>query len=440
MPRRVEDIRPSNHRSIRDVPKRTQQIHISKIKSDESEPISAHKTTLAPHVSVAQKKSTGLRWFILVIGIVVVFAGLGYIASVYFSRASFVITPKIAIMDVSNTFSTQDSAASTAIASGTIPYSFITVHGSASTTVPATVGPAISTKAQGPVTIYNSYSSQAQRLIAGTRLANASGKVYRLAGSVVVPGYTVSSKSTIPGSVNATIIADQPGDLYNITGASSISDFKMISYEGSSKYNTIYARITAPVVGGMTGTQSVVDPSVIASTTEQLKTGIITNLLQQIHSLLPQGYIMYDSGYTASFSTTTSAGPDKTQGVLTVQCTMNGMIFKKVDFLNRLASTTATASFGSFKYNTSSLESLNVTMINSKSIISLKIKGTITLVGIVPVAELTKKILGKTSDEAHQIFKQYAQVIEKIDGDVMPQWSNIPMDPSRVSVTVSYTP
>ncbi len=487
MPRRLEDIRPADHRSIHDVPTRTKKgslehkplpaaeshgrhIHISKVKSDDKEPISSHQTVLAPqahshdnrhehHVlpTKPRRKSTGLRWLLITVGVIVVFAGLGYIASVYFARASFTIVPKSVLMEINSTYLAQDSTQGIVAATGTIPYSFITVRGSASSTVPATIGPAVSTRAQGPVTIYNSFSAQAQRLIAGTRMANSSGKVYRLTGSVVVPGYTVSGKINIPGSTNATIIADQPGDIYNITGDSSISDFKMVAYAGTPKQNTIYARLTSPIVGGMVGTQSVVSPSVAASTTAQLRSGITNDLLKNIHTLVPSGYIMYDSGYITSFSTTTTTNLDKTHSMLSVQGSVSGMIFKKIDLVNRLAGPTAASSFGSFKYDTSSLETLDVTVVNSSSapstgsssttvkqikavaskpVISMKIKGTVKLVGIVPVDELIKKLLGKTSVEAQNVFKQYNQVIDKIDGEVMPPWSKIPTNPARISIVV----
>ncbi|MEI6396984.1 MAG: hypothetical protein WCO48_02855 [Candidatus Taylorbacteria bacterium] len=439
MPRRVEDIKPSNRRSIRDIP-----IRLSTPKKEIIDTVvHTHTPVEKPHHST--KKPTGLRWFLITIGVLIIFSGLGYIASTYFSRASFTITPVSMVAEIDGIYSTQDSSSGLTTASGTIPYSLMTVRGSASTTVSATVGPAVSTKSQGPVTLYNSYSTQSQKLIAGTRMANSSGRVYRLAGSVVIPGYTVSSKTTIPGSVNATIIADQPGDLYNITGASSISDFKMVSYKGTTKYDSIYARISAPIVGGMTGTQSIISTSVMSSSTSQLKTTIIADLLKQIHSVIPVGYIMYDSGYISSFSTTTSPGVDKAHGVVTVQGTVSGMLFKKSDLVNRLASAKTVSSFSPFKYDTSSLESLNVQIINdststkskvSSPIISMKVKGTIKLVGIVPVEEVVKKILGKTSEEAQKIFKQYSQVIDKVEGDVMPQWSNVPMNPSRVSVVV----
>ena len=482
MVRRVEDIIPANHRSIRDVSVRAKSgssksektevietkkhtasesiehgkhVHIDKIKSDNKEPISSHKVSFI-HSEKPRRKSTGLRWLLLTVGVIVLFAGLGYIASVYFARATFTITPKNVSMEINNTFLAFDSTQNTIVASGTIPYSFITVRGVASSTVPATIGPAISTKAQGPITIYNSFGTQAQRLVAGTRFINSSGKVYRLTSSVVVPGLTSPSKTVVPGTVSTTLVADQPGDAYNITGADSVSDFKIMSFKGTPKYDSIYARLTAPIVGGMVGTQSIVSPSVMASSTTQIRANLTADLLQQIHATLPSGYVMYDSGYVSSFATSTVTSIDKTHSILTVQGSVSGMIFKTTDLISRLADPTAISAFGSLKYDTLGLESLSVNIINSaasttsslstktknstpttaKPIISMKIKGTIKLIGVVPTAEITKKVLGKTSDEAEKVFKQYAPIIESVDGEVMPPWSKIPTNPDRVIFNV----
>lgn len=441
MPRRVEDIKPAHSRSIRDIPKR---VHISKVKSDDLEPISSHKISLAQPQK--NKKTGSLRWFLLSLGILIIIAGLGYIASVYFARATFTIVPKSVSVEINSTYLVQDSSLKMAATAGSIPYSSITMQGIATTTVPATVGPAVSTKAQGSVSIYNSFSTTAQRLVAGTRFVNSAGKVYRLAGSVVIPGYTIASKTIMPGKVTASIIADQPGESYNISGLGSVSDFKIIAYKGTTKYDSIYARLTGPVSGGMVGTQNIVNPTILASTTALLRKNITSDLVKQARITLPEGYIMYDNAHIDSFATTTTTGIDKSSSLLTVQGTVDVLIFKKTDLINRLAEVTAKSTLGSSKYETSGLEDLNVTINSSKStkstsgsnlVISMKIEGEIRLVSSIPAEEIISKILGKTSIEAEQVFKQYASVIESVDGEVMPPWSKIPTISSRVLFHIS---
>ncbi len=459
MNRRLEDIRPSNRRSIRDIPSHPSPTHVGAKAVHPSQPVIVAEERKQDHrqehradhnhqhqpLKFQKRKSSGLRWFIIITGVVVVVAGLGYIASVYFARASFTITPKSVSVDINSTYLAQDSTQGLVIASGTIPFSFITVRGSASTTVPATAGPAISTKAQGPVTIYNAFSVQSQRLVAGTRIVDSSGKVYRLSGSVVIPGYTMSSsKSIIPGSVNAIIVADQPGDNYNITSNSSVSDFKMLAYKGTTKYDTIYARLSAPISGGMVGTKSIVGSDVMASSTSALKTNIFSDLKKQIQMTIPNGYILYDTGFVSSFASSTTVSIDKGHSSVVLQGSVSGMIFKKSDLISRLAGPSAVSTFGQFKYDVSGLDQLVVSVIStaststikqtSKPIISMKMKGTIKLTGIVPVDEITKKILGKNSAQAESVFEQYGSVIENIDGEVMPPWSKIPLSLDKISI------
>jgi hypothetical protein len=239
MPRRVQDIVPGGHRSIREVPiehvpetKRTSTAkprtsHIKKLdkltkdmeleiehlaKADTK--IQSHKAPVAethPHHHPHKTKKGGFRWVLITFGIILVVAAIGFIASTYFSRATFTIVPKSIPVSVNGTIVAQHtSAAKTA---DSLTYETITVRSTATTTVPASDGPSISTKAQGKVTIYNTYSENSQQLIAGTRIANSSGRVYRLTGSVVVPG---SGSNRSPGSVVATVVADQSGQAYNI--------------------------------------------------------------------------------------------------------------------------------------------------------------------------------------------------------------------------------
>ncbi len=462
MNRRLEDIRPSNRRSIHDIPAHKSPAHVDvKAIHHSPQPVNVAEERRHDHkqehsqqnrpdhnhqqTHTHKRKRSGLKWLLLIIGLIVVVAGLGYIASVYFARASFTVTPKVASVDVNSTYLAQDSAQGLAIASGTIPFSFITVRESASTTVSASAGPAVLAKAQGPVTIYNAFNNQPQRLVAGTRVVNSSGKVYRLSGSVVVPGYTVSSsKSVIPGSIDTTIIADQPGDTYNITTNSSISDFKMIAYKGTTKYDTIYARLTGPVAGGMIGVKSIVSSDVIGSSTDALKSKIFSDLKKQIQLTIPNGYILYNTGFISSFASSTVISIDKDHSSMILQGSVSGMIFKKSDLISRLAGQAAISTFGSFKYDVTGLDQLAVSVMStasptsskqvSKPIISIKIKGTIKLTAFVPIDEIIKKILGKNSVQVESIFGQYSQVIENVDGEVMPPWSKVPMNTNRISI------
>ncbi|MEI8249436.1 MAG: hypothetical protein WCG07_03000, partial [Candidatus Taylorbacteria bacterium] len=224
MPRKVQDIIPSERRSIRNVSKRettplrttrretpaekraekkfTEEVPIHIVK--EKEPViieeSVRNIVSTPKTPRRSRAPRQWKWLSLALGITLIIVAIGFVASHYFSKATFTIIPRSTAVHVDSTYVTQSTPGSG------IVYDLVTFHGTATTTVLATSGTLLSTKAQGKVTFYNSYSTQSQRLIAGTRIASdASGLIYRLASSVSVPGYTSKGGSIIPGSISTTI-------------------------------------------------------------------------------------------------------------------------------------------------------------------------------------------------------------------------------------------
>jgi hypothetical protein len=366
--------------------------------------------------------------------VVVVFAAIGYVATAYFARATFTVVPKVVSVEVNSIFpiSQRDSSASS-----TILYAPLVLEDTATTSVPSTVGPVLNTKAQGPVIIYNTFSDKPQKIIAGTRFANASTKVYRLASSVVVPGYTLSSKKVIvPGSVKAVLVADQAGDKYNITDSSSISDFKVLSYKDTTKYDSIYARLTGTFSGGFSGSQSIISPSVMTSAVSSLQANLVDSLTKQAQTLVPSGFVFYKTAYKASFSAPTIKKETSTTSSVSIKGSINFFALQEKDLIASLAGSNTLQIFGKSTYRDSGLDSLEVQPIFSTSTVSLKIKGSFDLIGSLSVDEFKKIVMGKTSDETKDALKIYQPVVETISGEVMPPWARIPNDPGRISVII----
>ncbi len=471
MPRRVQDIVPNKHRSIQDIPverstisapiqppkeKVTAKIraqtndmrHISKdaspskLLNKETPPhnIPIHKevTTKPPHHRT--KNSGSKKWLYVLMGIVIVVAGVGYIASVYFSRASFTIVPKTVPISINSTYVAQNTPNK-----GNLTYELAAVKGSETATIAAVDGPKISITAKGKITLYNAYGSQSQRLIAGTRLSDETGRVYRLTNSVVIPGYTSSNGTNIPGSLVTAIAADQPGQSYNISHSDSVSDFKIVAYKGTAKYENIYGRLATDISGGFIGAQKNTSPVVLASTTAELQAKITASLLAQVKGTVPEGYIMYPKAYVTSFTAPVIGGADPKSATVTVQGTLYGILFKTDELVTRIAGEQAVATFDTFSYDTPGLESLDFSIANQKDFspekkntLIIKLKGDALLVGSIPVETLKKKFAGLSLTETEAVFRLYKPVIEidKSSGEVTPPWSKVPSDLSRITIKV----
>jgi hypothetical protein len=111
----------------------------------------------------------------------------------------------------------------------------------------------VETKASGQIIIYNAFSSATQPLVRNTRFETPDGKIYRIKQSLSVPGASIKDGETIPGSIEATVYADEAGEEYNI----SLTDFTIPGFKGGPRFDKFYARSKTPMSGGFMGKISV---------------------------------------------------------------------------------------------------------------------------------------------------------------------------------------
>ena len=446
MPRRVQDIIPSNKRSIRDVPvarvenkhekRREQVIDEEPVKIEEVKQVTEKK----------KKKNSRLPWLFGILGIIVIIAGIAFGISGHFATATFNLTPKVLPVNVNNTYIIPSTGTASSTSLGSFGYEIFSLSGMASTTVPAVQGPFTQTKAQGTIIIYNSYSSQSQKIVAGTRLTNNSGLIYRLTSSVIVPGFTASGAVTIPGSINASLVADQAGNQYNISGSDSISDFKVVAYKGTPKYSGFYGRLTGDVSGGFSGTQTIVAPTLLASTTVTLQNKLVTDLAHNISNSIPAGYIMYPNVYSSSFGKPVVTNIDSKTAKINITATLYGIILNKNNLARFLAGASSSNSFGSYGYTQPNIESLSFSFANQKDFsvskktnLIARITGSFNLVGVIPINALKQAFAGISISKTVDILKKYSSVIDLVhsSAEVNPPWvTTVPNDKSHIYINL----
>ena len=197
------------------------------------------------------------------------------------------------------------------------------------------------------------------------------------------------------------------------------------------------------ITGGFVGTKKNVDPIVLASTTTALQTRIIANILAQASNTVPSGYVMYPQAYVTSFTKPTVGGTDRTSALVTVQGTVYLPLLNKADIASHVSGATTTDSFKPFGFTTPGIESLSVFISNAadfspekKGALILRMKGDFTIVGSIPVNEITKKMIGISLSDIPKTLHSYASVIKSTTGEVSPPWAPMPRDPNRISVVV----
>lgn len=101
-------------------------------------------------------------------------------------------------------------------------------------------------KARGIIRVYNAYSTHPQVLIATTRFVSADGKLFRTPKRVVIPGGRYEKGKLIPGFIDIEVVADQPGEEYNI----GPTTFSIPGLAGTAKYTAFYGKSFQPMKGG----------------------------------------------------------------------------------------------------------------------------------------------------------------------------------------------
>lgn len=432
MPRRVEDIVYGDRKSIRNVPIDGREVPIRKL-------------PIAPPLLEKKKPrrgGRGKRLLFSLLGVVVVLGVGAYVASTYFSRALFTIVPKEIPVSISGVY-----VASNTPKAGSLSYGLEMATDEMNVDVAATDGTSIEQKARGTVTLYNAHSASAWRLVAGTRLTDDGGvSVYRLTGSVSIPGYTKSSSGTIiPGKLNTTVVADKAGEEYNIDLGATPIDFSIVAYKGTDKYQTVYAKLAKSIKGGLIGRKKTVDPDLLASTTDNLKARLTAKLHDEINQKISSDKIIYDDAYLLSFEPVSVKGDESDKATVSLKGSLIGIVLDRTELAKKLAGDAAIDAFGEFAYEAPGMETLDFSISNKKDFsaekknpIIMQIKGDMKLIGSIPTEELKEKFAGLSLSETEDILRTYSPVIdlEQSSGQVVPPWSRVPTDTNRISIMI----
>jgi len=206
-----------------------------------------------------------------------------WIASSYVARATVTITTERAFQPFSIDVKLDKSLSAPDFSGKRLPLQVLQKTIDLAKSYDATGEGAVSAKAHGTITIYNKYSSAAQILIANTRFAAPDGKIFRLSSRVTIPGN---------GSVKAEVIADQPGPAYNI----GPTIFKIVAFQGSPRYDTIYGESKAAMVGGAAGKTKIVTAGDIQRATQDISQFAFEALRKDLSNSVPPNFILLEKG------------------------------------------------------------------------------------------------------------------------------------------------
>ena len=172
-----------------------------------------------------------------------------------------------------------------------IPAQVIRIEAAKNGDFPATGERYLEEKAKGVITVYNAYSSSPQGLVQNTRFLSAeTGRLFRTAKSVVIPGAKIDGGKIVASSIDIEVEADQPGPDYNI----SASNFTIPGFQGGPKYSGFYGKSNSPMRGGAIGKMKVVLKEDLDKAQAEVVGALKLELDQNLKNQIPNNFKLLD--------------------------------------------------------------------------------------------------------------------------------------------------
>ncbi|MBU1046274.1 hypothetical protein KKH36_00650 [Patescibacteria group bacterium] len=413
MIQKLQDVTPPK-RSIHDIPV----------------PNGKPRKSITSHVRSANKKSTS---FIKKVIIALVLAVIAFVLFISLAASS------VEVSIVPRQLEKRTDASYIAVSdneTGGIPFDIIMLDKTSVKAVAVTGEEKVTEKARGEIIIFNDFDSSSQRLIKNTRFETPEGLIFRIQNSVVVPGQKEDSTGKmIPGSIEVTVYADQPGEEYNI----GLKDFTVPGFKGSDRYDKFYARSKTEMTGGFEGVKKVASDEDIINMQTQLGTELISGLTEEIKTQIPDGFILYDD---AIFSETKFLGTKNLDDGVGVEekGSVYAIIFNKSN-LSKYVAENVIDDYDGADLIISNLEELDFEIKNKKDVTPwvegrfvFSLKGQCNFEWLFDEEALKNDFVGKAKDTTSEILSQYPS-IDSAEVVVKPFWKNsFPRSTSKIEI------
>ncbi|TSC85941.1 MAG: hypothetical protein G01um10148_849 [Parcubacteria group bacterium Gr01-1014_8] len=425
---------PPGDRSIRNIAVPVRRVPITaapaRIGAGDIKPEAAPQATLGGYAESPRRRSRLYIWIGAVAAVLVLVGALVYF---FLGNTTVTVTPRTHQMtfDDSTQFTAYPEGTS---ATGTISYKTETVVLENSAVVPATGSEKAEDKATGTITVYNDYSTASVRLIKNTRFQSPGGMIFRVPASVEIPG----KKGSTPGQVSITVIADQPGEAYNIAPADK---FTLPGLKSTADmYAGVWGRSTDSFKGGFSGTK----PAVSKEALEKARFEIRARLQEAVKVTVAErntadafAFPDLESVRFESLPTTPdSAGSAKVNERATVIIP----IFSASTFSRSIASAvSADASDSAVSLKPKivlSAKRAGDEKVLGKDPLTFTLNGSAQLVWHVDASSLAQALAGKDQGAFETIIGSFSSV-EKAEASIAPFWKNsFPNDPNNIKITV----
>lgn len=205
-----------------------------------------------------------------------------------------------------------------------VPAMVLSVDKNLSQTFSATGKKFVQARAEGVITISNSFNSSPQPLVANTRFEDPRGKIFRLRAGVTVPGAKVVNGKIEPASIQARVVAGEAGDAYNI----GPTTFHIPGFKGTPKYDAFTARSDSAFSGGTVGEANVATADDIRTASEVMTKRVVDELRLDLEKKVPADpdFISPAGGRDTSIVDIVSPKPDTAGAEFSVTVSGRGQL------------------------------------------------------------------------------------------------------------------
>lgn len=426
----MQDVLPPNERSIRNVPIAPGRRRFSTVPPEPEAPQQPPPPRDSWQNEPPPERPRRSLW-LWGIAVAVVCVLLGILASTFFEGASIAVTPKTAtVTPPSSVLASLDAPV------GSLAFQTMSVSASATRTVPASGTAPISTQASGKITIYNTYSTAPQKLIANTRFEAPDGKIYRIRDSVTVPGETKKPDgSYAAGTATAILFADSPGPDYN----RGSTRFTIPGFKGDPRYAKFYATADA-ISGGASGTQPAVSQSDLANSKKDMEQELVASLAAKASGQLPEGFLPIPGAFAIAFGDVAASDAGGAKASLAENATATAAIVRSADLANVIAKAKVIGYAGEAvafaDQSALTLAATGTPFASASQVITIALSGTPTLVWQFDPNALAMALVGKEKSAFESLAATFKPAVEHATASIRPFWkSSFPNDPKQIHVT-----
>lgn len=434
----VQDVLPPERRTIRDIP-----IPGTKQQKKKSAPVSSTKTSQVK-IPRERRKSTKNYTQISIWGVAAIcVVALLYFVSFFFAGATVVVTPKHQTIDVNTTITAEKESSEK-----NLTYTIISVSKEGTKVVPSKGEERVDVKATGKIIIYNNYSAASQPLVKTTRFETPDGLIFRTTENVTVPGYTKTNSILLPGYTKVTVVADKPGEKYNV----GLADFTITGFKGDPKFTKFNAKTdpTSKIGGGFSGVVKKISDADKLSAKNEIETSLKADLAALVKQQVPSSHILFDDMTLFSFEPSQQKDIASSTATISEKGTVYGVIFDKKELTKFLTNKTITYDENNNPtVFATDLEKLSVVFSNKNSFspaapvnIQASVKGSLSILWDISAKNsdgnsLVEELAGKKRPEIKDILSKFTS-IERAEVSLRPLWSlSFPKNPNKIRVEVS---